>query len=300
VKSPAGHVFISYVREDSHHIDRLQQTLEAAGVSVWRDKADLWPGEDWRTKIRRTITDNALVFLACFSSQSGARKKSYQNEELLLAIEQLRLRRPDDPWLIPVRFDDCDIPDLDIGGGRTLASIQWVDLFDDRRDAGIARLVRTILRILGQGPSASARWQPASPRINVGVADELEPKSAPPSPKENQRYSKPSYGSGTESVDAAVEFSTAGDPLPTVSGSNSKVLEIDLATGRYLVRWSKEGNGELYVIDETDKKGQGNYLVIGARTLDSGERVVRIGEGGRHLISVRGDHLDWSFNLTPI
>jgi hypothetical protein len=66
VEKPAGHAFISYVREDSHEVDKLQRELEAAGISVWRDTADLWSGEDWRAKIRRAITDNALVFIACF------------------------------------------------------------------------------------------------------------------------------------------------------------------------------------------------------------------------------------------
>lgn len=57
-------------------------------------------------------------------------------KELSLAIDQLRLRRPDDPWLIPVRFDDCNIPDLELGVGRTLASIQRADLFGASRDMG--------------------------------------------------------------------------------------------------------------------------------------------------------------------
>jgi hypothetical protein len=144
----AGHVFISYVREDSRRVDQLQEMLEAAGVRVWRDTADLWPGEDWRAKIRHAITDNAFVFIACFSYKSLARKISYQNEELTLAIEQLRLRRPGEPWLIPVRFDDCDIPDIEIGGGRTLTWLQRVDLFGDCSDEGAERLAATVLRIL--------------------------------------------------------------------------------------------------------------------------------------------------------
>jgi tetratricopeptide (TPR) repeat protein len=146
----AGHVFISYVREDSHRVDQLQRTLEAAGIPVWRDTANLWPGEDWRAKIRHAIIDNALVFIACFSLASLARSKSYQNEELTLAIEQMRLRRPEDSWLIPVRFDECEIPDRDIGGSRTLTSIQRSDLFGDHASEGIQRLVAAILRILGQ------------------------------------------------------------------------------------------------------------------------------------------------------
>src|ERR1700761_3863846 len=91
------HAFISYVREDAHHVDRLQRLLEKSGVRVWRDTADLWPGEDWRARIRSAITKNALAFLVCFSSASESRTLSGQNEELILAIEQLRLRRPDQP-----------------------------------------------------------------------------------------------------------------------------------------------------------------------------------------------------------
>ena len=158
-----GHAFISYVREDSHHVDKLQRRLEEAGVRVWRDTADLWPGEDWRARIRRAINDNALAFIVCFSHASLARGKSYQNEELTLAIEQLRLRRPDDPWLFPVRFDDCDIPDRDIGGGRTLTSIQCADLFGDRSAEGVARLIAAVVRILGQQADADTAGLEESP-----------------------------------------------------------------------------------------------------------------------------------------
>ena len=144
----AVHAFISYVREDTSQVDQLQRALQAAGVSVWRDTASLWPGEDWRANVRKAITDDALVFIACFSRQGLRRQKSYQNEELTLAIEQLRLRRPEEPWFIPVRFDDCHVPDLDIGRGRTLRSLNFVDLFGERSNEGIARLVATILRML--------------------------------------------------------------------------------------------------------------------------------------------------------
>jgi TIR domain-containing protein/CHAT domain-containing protein len=143
-----GHVFISYVREDSLEVDRLQHTLEAAGLRVWRDTAKLWPGEDWLKKIRHAITDDALVFLACFSRKGLARKRSYQRQELNLAIEEMQLRSPDEPWLIPVRFDECEIPDYDIGGGRALASIQRADLFGDRFDDGAAKLIESIRRLL--------------------------------------------------------------------------------------------------------------------------------------------------------
>jgi len=146
----AGHAFISYVRGDAQAADRLQRVLEAAGIRVWRDTGDLWPGQDWRATIRHAIIGDALAFIACFSRNSVGREKSYQNEELTLAIEQLRQRQPGDSWLIPVRLDDCVIPDWDIGGGRTLASIQQADLFGDNYAEGAARLVAAVLGILAR------------------------------------------------------------------------------------------------------------------------------------------------------
>lgn len=160
----AGHVFISYVHEDSPRVDHLQRALDATGIPVWRDTQRLWPGEDWRAVIRRAITNDALAFIACYSQASIRRDKSYQNAELALAVEQLMLRRPDVPWLIPVRLDDCEIPDLDLGGGRTLNSIQRIDLFGDETGANTARLVSAVLRILGPPGNGHDREREAGAR----------------------------------------------------------------------------------------------------------------------------------------
>jgi hypothetical protein len=166
-----GHAFLSYVREDSGEVGKLQRMLETAEVPVWRDTASLWPGEDWRGRIRDAITRDALVFIACFSGHSAMRRTSYQNEELLLAIDQLRLRRPDDPWLIPVRFDNCDVPDLELGAGRTLASIQRADLFGPGRDLAAGRLVATAQRLLRQPTSPiTGHTAPALP-LAIPVAE---------------------------------------------------------------------------------------------------------------------------------
>jgi hypothetical protein len=149
----AGHAFISYVSEDSQAVTRIQSVLEAAGVDVWRDTKKLWPGQDWKLRIREAITRNTLVFVACFSDNSTTKELTYQREELLLAAEQLRLRSPEQAWFIPVRLSDCKLPPYDVGAGRTFDSFQRVDLIGDNWDDGIARLVTGVLKILT--PSAS-------------------------------------------------------------------------------------------------------------------------------------------------
>jgi nucleoside phosphorylase len=164
-----GRVFLSYTGDDTRSVDELQEMLEAAGVQVWRDIADLWPGEDWRIRIRKAITNEALVFIACFSARSVARTKSYQNEELTLAIDELRQRPVDNPWLIPVRFDDCAIPDREIGGGRTFSTLQRVDLFGPHAARNAERLTTTVLRTL----RLPASQLPALPAPAFGIITAL-------------------------------------------------------------------------------------------------------------------------------
>jgi hypothetical protein len=163
-----GHVFLSYDPDDSDQVDRLQHMLEGANIPVWRDTDDLWPGEDWRRRIRQAIANDALVFIACFSRHSLGRSRSLQNEQIVLAIDQLRLRGPGDAWLMPVRFDDCPIPEWELGGGRTLGSLGAADLSGERFDAGAARLITKIRAIFGE----PAIGTPAGP---AGLAAGGEP-----------------------------------------------------------------------------------------------------------------------------
>jgi hypothetical protein len=146
---PAKHVFISYVNEDSPRVDELCRVLTAAQIPYWRDRKDLGPGDVWKQKIRNAIQSGSLVFLACFSEQSVAKAKSYMNEELTLATEELRLRAPGRPWLIPLRLDPVEMPQWDLGAGRTLDDFNRVDLFGDNYAAQAVSLVTAIHRLMG-------------------------------------------------------------------------------------------------------------------------------------------------------
>jgi hypothetical protein len=148
VDSEAGHAFISYARVDRVRVDVLANVLRAASIPVWRDTDALWPGDEWKLEIRRAIERDTLAFLACFSRASVGRPRGYQNEELNLAAEVMRQRPPGGPaWLIPIRFDDCEIPDFAIGGGRTLNDLQRVDLFGSDEESSRDRLVEIVAKI---------------------------------------------------------------------------------------------------------------------------------------------------------
>lgn len=165
----AGHAFISYVREDADRVRDIVSALRAADVPVWTDKTKLAPGEDWKLTIRKAIQRNALAFIAVFSVNSQARGQSYQHEELSLAVEQLRQHPPGRVWLIPVRLDDCDLPNYDLGPGRTLDSLQRVDLFGEEAQEEKVRLIAAVLRVLGEGVTDSA-----SIKASITQADQAQ------------------------------------------------------------------------------------------------------------------------------
>jgi hypothetical protein len=180
--SAAGHAFISYVHEDSELVDGLCNVLDAAGIAVWRDREQLWPGDEWKVQIRRAIQGGSLAFIACFSEQSVARNRSYQNEELILAVDEYRMRPPGRPWLFPVRFNDVDLPELDLGAGRTLGELQRADLFGPNREREITRLAISISRILNASPNvpipSGSTSEPSSAKGNAqAVADPLTPRA---------------------------------------------------------------------------------------------------------------------------
>jgi len=124
------HVFISYVREDRHEVDRMCAALRSAGVHVWLDREQIKPGQRWRRAIRKAIRTGAY-FVACFSTRSLARSRTYMNEELALAIDELRQMPAERAWFIPVLLSRCEVPDTPIGGGETLKDLQLISFESD-------------------------------------------------------------------------------------------------------------------------------------------------------------------------
>ncbi len=120
--------FVSYVRENRKVVDRLCAALRGGGIQVWLDRSEIVPGADWKVAIRQAIRSGDY-FIACFSRQYGRRQKTYMNIELGLAIEELSQTKAERPWFIPVLLSNCEVPDLSIGGTRTLRDFQCVKLY---------------------------------------------------------------------------------------------------------------------------------------------------------------------------
>lgn len=94
------------------------------------------------------------------------------NEELTLAIEELRLRPADRSWFIPVLLNDCALPDRSIGAGERLSSIQAVSLHEDWDD-GIRRILSVISPPAGLIHQLVQELSADSARARIRAADNL-------------------------------------------------------------------------------------------------------------------------------
>ncbi|MDP9191353.1 MAG: toll/interleukin-1 receptor domain-containing protein [Acidobacteriota bacterium] len=157
-----GHVFVSYMRDDKQIVDRLVTALRAKGLTVWLDRDSINVGERWKSTIHQAIRSGSL-FIACFSRNYLDRDRSYMNEELTVAIDELRQRPRHRAWFIPVSLDGADIPYIEISASETLHDLQGLDLSN-----GLTKAVEMIVR--GAPSSREISDGSSEPARQTGVA----------------------------------------------------------------------------------------------------------------------------------
>jgi tetratricopeptide (TPR) repeat protein len=111
-------VFISYSRSDIETASDIYQLLHEKGYSVWMDKFNLLPGQNWKLEIYNNIKSSDF-FIACLSNNSVS-KRGYVQKELKEAISVLDEMPEGEIYLIPIRLDDCLVPSF-------LTNKHWLD-----------------------------------------------------------------------------------------------------------------------------------------------------------------------------
>jgi hypothetical protein len=101
-------VFISYVREDVERAQKLSNALRSKGLRTWIDIENLVPGERWENAIQKALK-NASFIVVCLSKTS-VKKRGFAQRELKHALYAEEGMLVDDIYLLPIRFDSCEIP----------------------------------------------------------------------------------------------------------------------------------------------------------------------------------------------
>lgn len=132
----SSEIFISYAREDKEIVRHIYDKLKAAGLDPWLDVENILPGANWQRSINQAIRESN-IFIAILSRNS-VKKRGIIQKEILKALDKMDELLPDDIFIIPLRLDDCDIPER-------LAHLQALDW--DYED-GLKKLLDTIREIL--------------------------------------------------------------------------------------------------------------------------------------------------------
>jgi formylglycine-generating enzyme required for sulfatase activity len=103
------------------------------------DEEDLIAGQIWRDEIPKAIKASQ-IFLACLSAKSA--KQGYIQRELRIALDILGEMLPGTIFFIPMRLEECEIPDLRMSEvGLNLRDIHRLDYWEED---GFEQLERAI------------------------------------------------------------------------------------------------------------------------------------------------------------
>ena len=159
-------IFLAHASEDKPAVRKLYADLKGRGFDPWLDEADLVPGQVWKNEIPKAIAD-AAVFLACISAQSCS-KVGYVQNEFRRALVAFGERPPGSIYLIPVRLDKCEVPDLRIPDLElSLKDIHWVDLW---QAGGFDRVITAVEQALNNFEAISE--EPIVPAVTHSPAGE--------------------------------------------------------------------------------------------------------------------------------
>ena len=156
-------IFLAHASEDKPAVLALHERLKQAGYKPWLDKKDLIPGQNWRSVIPKAIADSQL-FIACLSQRSIA-KQGFVQREFKMALNQYADRPPNSIYLIPLRLDECEIPDLrQEEYGLNLRDLHWLDYWEED---GFEQLERAITHQFNPEPEEPKQPVIVTPPLSV-------------------------------------------------------------------------------------------------------------------------------------
>jgi len=115
-----ANIFLIHAHSDKFIVHKLYQRLIKDGINVWLDAERLQPGQDWQREIRTALLKCDVVFVCL--SRNFDKQKGYRHEELKLALEKANFLPNDEVFIVPVRLEECDLPE-------SLRHLHRVDLF---------------------------------------------------------------------------------------------------------------------------------------------------------------------------
>lgn len=138
-------IFLSHASEDKELVLKIYHSLKKEGFKPWLDKEDLLIGQEWNLVIPKEIRESDYVMV--FLSKHSVSKRGYVQKEFKLVLDVLDTIPEGKVFVIPVKIDDCEIPDA-------FAKFHWINLSEEGALEKIIKSLKKHSSILSKKPSA--------------------------------------------------------------------------------------------------------------------------------------------------
>lgn len=101
-------IFISYAKEDLTYANDCFEKMARAGFDPWLDEKKLLPGHNWMLEIDKAFKGSHVILMLL--SERSVNKRGFVQREANDALEELRYKKKDDIYIIPLRIEPCEIP----------------------------------------------------------------------------------------------------------------------------------------------------------------------------------------------
>ncbi|MEP6602219.1 MAG: toll/interleukin-1 receptor domain-containing protein, partial [Nitrospirota bacterium] len=121
--APSGklRIFMSYSWVDKERVEQIHDLLASKGADPWIDREDIRGGSEWELSIKEQMRGSQRVLI--FISSASIQKAGFAWVEMRLAARIADEQPEGSNFVIPVRLDNCRLPDL-------LGRWHCIDLFE--------------------------------------------------------------------------------------------------------------------------------------------------------------------------
>lgn len=123
---PPPRVFLCHAQEDKKYVDHVYSVFGESGLDPWYDKAKLVVGDNWESEILKAIKESD--FFVIFLSAVSINKRGFIHREVRAAVKEYQNRPSGMVYFIPVRLDNCQVPEIRLDTNTVLSDFQWKDL----------------------------------------------------------------------------------------------------------------------------------------------------------------------------
>jgi hypothetical protein len=127
-----GPIILCHAYEDKKVVRRVYDALQESGFEVWIDSESVFGEQAWEPDMADWLGQAACMLV--FLSKNSVRKIGSTHHEFGQLIDTWKDMPAGTVYTIPVRINDCQIPDL-------LSSLHHIDLFEDD---GLAHVIRSL------------------------------------------------------------------------------------------------------------------------------------------------------------